>query len=72
MSKETLFKNFKETPQEASGETCRHCDHRERWQCGGSVIQYCGLLSSNRTINKKLKIKCNKPACSFFSKIGKR
>lgn len=27
---------------EKKTKTCRQCSHRERWQCGGSVIQYCG------------------------------
>ena len=22
--------------------TCRTCRHRERWQCGGKIIQFCG------------------------------
>ncbi len=63
---ETLFKDFNPVPLEARKETCRTCRHRQRWYCGGSVIQYCGKLSSNRTFNKRLKIKCNKPACEFY------
>ena len=62
---ETLFKDFKSIPVITTN-TCRTCRHRERWECGNSVIQYCGVLSSNRTVNKKLKIKCNKPACDFY------
>lgn len=52
-------------------ETCLNCQHRERHQCGGSVIQYCGIRSSNRTYNGQLKIKCKTPACSGFKKIEK-
>lgn len=48
------------------GKTCRHCEHRERWKCGGSVIQYCGVRSSGRTFNDKLKIKVTNQACGKF------
>lgn len=36
--------------------TCRTCKHRQRWQCGGRVIQYCGKQHSNRTFNHLKKI----------------
>ena len=49
-------------------ETCLNCEHRERHQCGGSIIQYCGVRKSNRTHNGQLKIKCKTPACSSFKK----
>lgn len=45
---------------------CRTCIHRERHQCGGTIIQYCGLRKSNRTDNGKLKIKCKDAACASF------
>lgn len=45
---------------------CRSCEHRERHQCGGSIIQYCAIIKSNRTDNGKLKIKCKTPACQFY------
>ena len=49
--------------------TCKDCKHRERWHYrSGLVIQYCGVRSSNRTFNGKLKIKCKNTACSFFEK----
>lgn len=51
-------------------ETCLNCQHRERHQCGGSIIQYCGIRKSNRTYNGQLKIKCKTPACSSFKKIN--
>lgn len=47
--------------------TCRTCAHRERWQCGGSVIQYCGRIHSNRTDNGFKKIKVTNPACILYS-----
>jgi hypothetical protein len=50
-------------PEEIKGKTCRTCEHRQRWQCGGSVIQYCGIRKSNRTENGLLKIKCKMKAC---------
>jgi hypothetical protein len=52
-------------------ETCLNCEHRERHQCGGSIIQYCGIRKSNRTYNGQLKIKCKTPACSSFLKREK-
>ena len=50
-------------------ETCLNCQHRERHQCGGAVIQYCGGRSSNRTQNGQIKIKCKTPACKKLKKI---
>jgi len=49
--------------------TCRGCKHRQRWQCEGSIIQYCGVRKSNRTVNKLLKIKCKNKACLLFEKL---
>lgn len=49
-------------------ETCKTCIHRERWQCGGSTIQYCGICKSNRTYNGKRKIKCKTKACIHYKK----
>jgi hypothetical protein len=46
--------------------TCRHCAHRQRWGCGGSIIQYCGVRKSNRTRNGLLKIKVTDKACEAF------
>jgi len=54
----------KETP--INNKTCLTCVHRERHQMGGSIIQYCGKVKSNRTINGQLKIKCKTPACKFY------
>ena len=51
---------------ETNGYTCRQCKHRQRWQCGGSIIQYCGVRRSNRTYNKMLKIKATNKACYSF------
>lgn len=51
--------------------TCKDCVHRERWQCGGSIFQYCSVRTSNRTDNGLLKIKCKTEACSQFKKIEK-
>ena len=52
-------------------ETCLNCEHRQRHQCGGSIIQYCGVRKSNRTYNGQLKIKCKTPACGSFKKQTK-
>jgi hypothetical protein len=53
-------------PASHDGKTCFTCSHRERWECGGRIIQYCGAIKSNRTENGKLKIKCKKPACGLY------
>lgn len=47
-------------------QTCKNCEHRERHQCGGRIIQYCGVRRSNRTSNGLLKIKCKTKACVMF------
>ena len=54
--------NFK--PKEKR--TCRTCAHRERWECGGRIIQYCGIRPSKRTSNGKLKIKVTNEACAYY------
>jgi len=64
---ETLFESFNPVPVIERTETCRSCLNRERWQCNSKVIQYCGVRSSGRTRNKKLKIKCNQIACEFYN-----
>ena len=45
---------------------CRTCAHRQRWQCGGSWIQYCGARKSKRTYNGLLKIKVTNPSCELY------
>jgi len=57
-----------EMPEETQIEhnTCRTCEHRQRHRCGGSIIQYCGARSSNRTANGLLKIKCKDKACAIY------
>lgn len=47
-------------------ETCRTCEHRQRWQCNSKVFQYCGKRKSNRTENGLLKIKCKDKACLLY------
>ena len=48
------------------GKTCRTCRWRERWQCGGSIIQYCRRNPSNRTFNGLMKIKVTNRACDLY------
>jgi hypothetical protein len=62
-----LFNIDPTEPQKAS-DTCRHCVHRQRWECGGTIIQYCGVRKSNRTENGLKKIKVTDPACPAFEK----
>lgn len=45
---------------------CRTCKHRQPWECGARVIQYCGVRKSNRTYNGLLKIKVTNPACMAY------
>lgn len=49
--------------------TCRTCVHRQRWECGGRVIQYCGVRRSGRTFNGLLKIKVTNQACKLYKAI---
>ena len=51
---------------EENGYTCRQCKHRQRWECEGSIIQYCGVRRSTRTFNNLLKIKVTNKACYMF------
>lgn len=48
--------------------TCRTCLHRERWECGSKIIQYCRKLKSTRTFNGLKKIKCNQEACMYYER----
>lgn len=57
-----------EQVQEQPKETCRTCKHRQRWECGASIIQYCGVRKSNRTFNGLLKIKVHFKACMQYKK----
>ena len=56
------------TPTPPPSETCQNCEHRQRWQCGSRVVQYCGARKSNRTENGLLKITRNTPACTLFDR----
>lgn len=51
--------------------TCRTCANRQRWQCGGKVIQYCGVRKNNRTFNRLLKIKVTNQACELYKEDKK-
>ena len=64
-----MQQNLFETPEIKPQFTCNTCEHRERWHCGNSIIQYCGVRKSNLTNNGKLKIKCKDAACSQYKKI---
>lgn len=69
-----LFANLTSRNQGASrgeGRTCRYCYWRERWQCGGSIIQYCRAIPSKRTFNGLKKIKVTNPACELYKEEEK-
>jgi len=65
MQELTLFAAEQTKPQT----TCSTCEHRQRWQCGGTIIQYCGVRKSNRTENGLLKIKCKTAACAIYKAV---
>ncbi len=50
-------------------QTCNDCVHRQRWGAGTKVIQYCGILKSNRTNNGQKRIKCKTKACLSYQSI---
>jgi hypothetical protein len=52
-------------PQKSS-HTCRTCAHRQRWECGGRVIQYCRVRRNGRTFNGLLRIKVTTQACNLY------
>ena len=52
--------------------TCKNCEHRQRWECNSKVFQYCGVRKSNRTDNGLLKIKCKDTCCALFQEIKKQ
>ena len=52
------------------GLTCNTCEHRQRWEFGASVFQYCSIRKSNRTSNGLLKIKCKDAACEVYHAVG--
>lgn len=61
-----LFDGYGYVKQKKPDKTCRTCANRQRWQCGGSWIQYCVARKSNRTHNGLLKIKVTNPACELY------
>jgi len=52
--------------------TCKDCEHRQRWECNSKVFQYCGVRKSNLTNNGLLKIKCKDKACPLFLKCASK
>ena len=73
-SQRALFANITKrdngnTPNQ--GKTCRTCHWRERWQCGGSIIQFCKVIPSKRTFNGLKKIKVTNPACDLYKEDEK-
>jgi len=53
-------------PKAENGKSCRTCTHRQRWETGGRITQYCGKLTSNRTHNGKKKILSSDEACCNY------
>jgi len=66
---ESLFDIEEQVPEIIN--TCKNCEHRQRWECNSKVFQYCGVRKSNRTNNGLLKIKCKDASCSLFEEIKK-
>jgi hypothetical protein len=74
----SLFAEFPDDPKPAkpakkkagyNEPRCGTCQHYERWQCGGSVIGYCGITKANNTHNGKLRTKSMTPACKHYTPI---
>ena len=63
-----LFDDDADSVQHQDQITCRTCVHRERWECGSKVINYCRVHKSKRTFNGLQKVKCNQQACSQYAK----
>lgn len=66
----SLFSND-EIDEVRPSKFCRTCQHRQRWRCGGSIIQYCGVRKSNRTFNGLMKVQAKFPACAAYKQIEK-
>lgn len=64
---ELLFETEEQVPEITN--TCKNCEHRQRWECNSKVFQYCGVRKSKRTDNGLLKIKCKDASCSLFEEI---
>lgn len=64
VSKEDAMKAIRMARAETA--TCRTCEYRQRWECGGRVIQYCSVRRSKRTFNGLLKIKVTNQACMLY------
>lgn len=58
-----------EIPEKEILNTCKNCEHRQRWECNSKVFQYCGVRKSNKTNNGLLKIKCKDMACPLFKPL---
>lgn len=65
-----ILQLFDITPEKPSN-TCKTCAFRERWQVGGTVIQYCSKRKNPRQWNGLLKIKCKDQACTLYQSIIK-
>ena len=56
----------KKLKEQKTTDTCRTCEHRQRWECRSKIFQYCGVRKSNRTDNGLLKIKCKNKVCGLY------
>ena len=45
---------------------CGKCKHIERHECRSKIFFYCGIIKSNRTSNRQLKVNCKNTACNNF------
>lgn len=52
--------------KETDGKTCRTCRHRQRWECGSKIIQYCGIRKSRRTSTGLKRVRVTDPACGYY------
>lgn len=61
----TLF-DISPTPKPVNPNKCGKCKHFQRWECGGSIIGYCGKKRSNRTENKLMRTNARSEACELY------
>ena len=63
MEQENLFK------PKVTGDTCKNCEHSQRWECNSKFFYYCGITASGRTDNGLKKIKLKDVACGKYKQM---
>jgi len=63
MEQENLFKS------KVTDDTCKNCEHSQRWECNSKFFYYCGITASGRTDNGLKKIKLKDIACGKHESV---